>query len=269
MPKQLTDAQVASFRDLGYAYPIPVLSVEGAGTLLAEIDDFHARTGKHVRDLRGKVHLLIKSLYELARSAPVLDAVEDLIGPNILCIESGFFWKPPHDQGFVAWHQDNTYLDLQPAGLAVGTWIALTDSKRDNGGLQVIPGRHDRTLPYDMIPEENHMLKFSRKIRGVDPSKAICMELEPGQMSIHGNGVVHGSEPNRSDRRRVGFACIFLAPHVHPAKGGRMSASLMRGQDTHGLYDLDPVPTRDFDPTAVAMVERALSGSLALYKTTS
>ncbi len=267
MPKVLTESQIASYRDLGFAYPVPVLSDHAAGALLAEIDSFHARTGKHVRDLRGKVHLLIKSLYELARSQAVLDAVEDLIGPDILCIESGFFWKPARDNGFVAWHQDNTYLGLEPAGAALGTWIALTDSKRDNGALKIIPGRHDRTLDFDMIPEENHLLRFSRRVRGVDPATAVCVELEPGQMSVHGNGVVHGSEPNRSDRRRVGFACIFAPPHVHPTKGGRMSASLMRGTDTHGLYDRDPVPECDFDPAAVAAIERALSGSLALYKT--
>ena len=265
MPKVLTDTQVARYRDLGFVHPIPVLDEGAASALLEKIDDFHARTGKHVRDLRGKVHLLIKALYDLAGSKAVLDAVEDVIGPNILCIESGFFWKPARDKGFVAWHQDNTYLELTPP-VAVGIWIALTDSKRDNGALQVIPGVHSEVLPYDMVPEENHMLRFSRQVRGVDGSKAAALELEPGQMSMHGNGVVHGSEPNRSDRRRVGFACIYLAPHVVPKKGGRMSASLMRGADTHCLYDRDPVPTRDFDPAAVAAVERALSGSLAIYK---
>lgn len=267
MPNVLTDAQVDQFRASGYVAGIPVLSRSEAGAALQTLLEWEKSSGKSVKEtMRGKAHLLLKVLSDLVHHPRLVAALKDVLGPNVLCLESGFFWKNAQDSSFVSWHQDSTYLQLQPAaGLAA--WLALTDSRKDNGALKVIPGTHtDGDLAYDLIPGENNMLKFSRQVRGIDPAKAVHLELEPGQLSMHANHIVHGSEPNGSDRPRIGWSCIFIAPHAKTTARGAMGATLVAGEDTHGYYEMEPVPRFDFDPVALAAYERSMSGPMAIYK---
>ena len=216
--------------------------------------------------MRGKAHLLLKCLSDLVHHPRLVAALQDVLGPNVLCLESGFFWKNARDSSYVSWHQDNSYLQLQPPA-ALAAWLALTDSKKDNGALKVIPGTQKQgDLAYDLIPGENNMLKFSRQVRDIDIQKAVHIELEPGQLSMHANHVVHGSEANGSDRPRIGWSCIFAAPHARTTARGAMGATLVAGEDTHGYYELEPIPRFDFDPVAVAAYERSMSGPMAIYK---
>lgn len=267
MPNVLTEPQVTQFRELGYVAGIPVLSEAEAAAALATLLAWEKSSGKSVKEtMRGKAHLLLKCLSDLVHHPRIVAALQDVLGPNVLCLESGFFWKNARDASFVSWHQDNTYLQLQPPA-ALAAWLALTDSKKDNGALKVIPGsQNNGDLAYDLIPGDNNMLKFSRQVRGIDPTKAIHIELEPGQLSMHANHVVHGSEPNGSDRPRIGWSCIFAAPHARAMARGAMGATLVAGEDTHGYYDLEPIPRFDFDPVALAAYERSMSGPLAIYR---
>jgi non-haem Fe2+, alpha-ketoglutarate-dependent halogenase len=267
MPKSLTEAQIAHYRAEGFLSPVDVMTPGEAKAILDDVGAWEKQSGKRAKvHLRGKPHLLLMSLAGLVRHPRLLDVVEDLIGPNILCLETGFLWKDAGDPHFVAWHQDNSYLQFDPP-IAVNTWIALTDSKRDNGAMEFVVGSHALgEVPYEMIPPENHMLKFSRQVVGVDTSRRFMAELEPGQISMHGTRVVHGSEPNHSDRPRIGFGCIFVAPHVRTLKGGFLSATLVRGEDTHGHFEMEPVPRHDFDPVAVAAYDKVMNASMKLYK---
>lgn len=267
MPSALTEPQVTQFHELGYVAGIPVLSGAEAAEMFSTLQAWEKSSGKSVKEtMRGKAHLLLKCLSDLVHHPRLVAALQDVLGPNVLCLESGFFWKNARDPSFVSWHQDNTYLQLQPPA-ALAAWLALTDSKKDNGALKVIPGSQKQgDLPYDMIPDENNMLKLSRQVRGIDPSQAVHIELEPGQLSMHANHVVHGSEPNDSDRPRVGWSCIFAAPHARMTARGAMGATLVAGRDTHGYYELEPIPRFDFDPVALAAYERSMSGPLAIYR---
>lgn len=267
MPKVLAESQVEHFHREGFLTPVTVMTPSDAQAILDEIGEWEKQSGKRAKThLRGKPHLLLTALAKLIRTPRLLDAVEDLIGPDILCLETGFLWKDARDPRFVAWHQDNSYLKFDPPA-AVNTWIALTDSKPDNGAMQFVVGSHALgEVPYEMIPAENHMLKFSRQVVGVDTSRRVTAALEPGQISIHGTNVVHGSEPNISDRPRIGFGCIFVPPHLKNLKGGFLSATLVRGRDTAGFFELEPEPACDYDPPAVAAYDKVMAASMALYK---
>lgn len=267
MPTVLTESQATQFRELGYVAGIPVLSSAEAAAALETLRAWERQSGKSVKQtMRGKAHLLLKCLSDLVHHPRLVAALQDVLGPDVLCLESGFFWKDARDSSFVSWHQDNTYLQLQPPA-ALAAWLALTDSKPDNGALKVIPGTQTLgDLPYDMIPGENNMLKLSRQVRGIDPSKAVPIVLEPGQLSMHANHVVHGSEPNTSDRPRIGWSCIYAAPHARMTARGAMGATLVAGKDEHGFYEMEPIPRFDFDPIAVAAYERSMSGPMAIYK---
>ena len=267
MPKLLSEEQVARFRDDGYIGGIRVLSPGEAADILQALEDWERRSGKVAREfLRGKAHLLLKVLSDLTHHPKMVDAIEDVMGSDLLCIESGFFWKKARDPSYVTWHQDNSYLKLDPP-VSLVTWVALTDSKRDNGALQVIPGTHRHgALPYDMVDGENNMLRFSREVRGIDSATAVTVELDAGEMSMHFNGVVHGSEPNTSDRPRVGWTVVCAPPHVRPGVEGFMSGTLLRGRNDGRIFADEPIPRFDFDPVSVEAYDRAMEGPTKIYK---
>lgn len=269
MPKFLSDVQVTHYRNEGFITPITVMPPAEARKVLDAMAAWEKESGKRTKTyLRGKPHLLLTALAKLIRTPRLLDAVEDLIGPDIVCLETGFLWKDAHDPGFVAWHQDSSYMKFDPP-LALNAWIALTDSKLDNGAMQFIRDSHTKgDVPYELIPAENHMLKFSRQVVGLDTgaNRRVTAELEPGQISIHNANVVHGSAPNESDRPRIGFGCLFAPPTVRNLKGGFLSATLVRGRDAMGNFELEPEPRCDYDPPAVAAYDKVMNASMKLYK---
>jgi non-heme Fe2+,alpha-ketoglutarate-dependent halogenase len=256
MPKALSREQADFYARESYLAPVPAISRERAESLLAELDAFKAKTGKNpVEVFKDKPHLLLKSLSDVARDPHVLDAVEDAIGPDILLLEAGFFWKEGGDRQYAAWHQDATYLRMDPPA-CVTAWIALTDSKIDNGCLQVIPGTHHSELPLHMIDDPDNYLRMNREISvSLAVETAVHLELEPGEMSLHGR-VVHGSGPNLSGRRRVGYAIMYVPTHVKLHAGTMSSATLVRGEDRYGHFEPEPEPRYDWDPVSVAWYEK-------------
>ncbi|MDA0703633.1 MAG: phytanoyl-CoA dioxygenase family protein [Proteobacteria bacterium] len=256
MPKTLSQEQADFFARENYLAPVPAIAPERAASVLAELDAFAARTGEDpVEVFKDKPHLLLKSLSDVARDPHVLDAVEDVLGPDILLIEAGFFWKLGGDKQYAAWHQDATYLRMEPP-LCVTAWIALTDSKIDNGCLRVIPGTQHSELPLHMIDDPDNYLRMNREISvPLAAESAVNLELELGEMSLHGR-LVHGSRPNLSDRRRVGYAVMYIPPHVTLNAGTMSSATLVRGEDRYGHFEPEPEPRYDWDPVTVAWYEK-------------
>jgi ectoine hydroxylase-related dioxygenase (phytanoyl-CoA dioxygenase family) len=204
-----------------------------------------------------KPYLQIAALNRLMRHERILDAVEDLIGPNILVWAMGRFDKRPRDPGYVSWHQDGTYWGLsEPA--VVNAWIALTPSNRRNGCMRVMPGSHHAgLLPHRDTFAENNLLSRGQDVAvEVDATQAVDLELVPGEISLHHVMTVHGSEPNRSDMRRCGIPVRYVATRVRPTAGFKDSATLVRGVDDHGHFIAEPTPSRDFDPNVVAFYQQ-------------
>jgi len=191
--------------------------------------------------LRTKVHLDCPALLELVRWPEIVDAVSDVLGPDVLCRSSSLFIKDPHDGGFVAWHQDATYWELQSSGVATA-WLALTASTLDNGALQVIPGSHARpSMAHHQPRREGNLLTLGQElVDPVDENRAVTLDLAPGQMSLHDGWLAHASAPNRSDSRRIGFAIRYLATHVRNTGTRRDSALLVRGVDRYAHFDVEP-----------------------------
>lgn len=260
MPKALTPDQIDSFHRDGFLSPIRAITAEEAGDCLARVDRFEAETGeKASRRLRTKAHLLMPWLADLVRHPGILDAVEDIIGPDILCWGGGIFVKRPHDPAFVSWHQDTWYWSWQPKE-AVTAWVAFTDSTPENGSVRYLPGSHDRPIEsHSTLANANNLLTTSLEVAGgVDELRAIDTSLKAGEMILHHERVVHGSRPNTSDRPRIGFSIQYIATSVKETAVPRTSATLVRGVDRFQTFEPEPVPARDFDPVGVAAFERAL-----------
>ena len=248
MSKRLTVEQIRSFHDDGYIFPLSCMSREEAEACHRNIEDFERETRLSVnRDLHFKTHLYFSWSLALAQRPEILDAVEDLIGPDILVFASGFWAKAAGDRTFVSWHQDSAYFGLDPHD-EVTAWIALTDSDPGNGCMRVLPRSH-LAPAYDHVEttDDRNLLSRGQTIAELDASEAVDIELKAGEFSLHHEHAAHGSLPNGSDRARIGYSLMFIPAHVRSTIG-RRTAWLVRGEDNHRHWDADPMPACDRDP---------------------
>jgi len=272
MPKVLSPAQIAQFQRDGYVHPIRVMSAAQAATLRARLEAFEAASGGPLKGaFRHKTHLLFAWLGDLVHHPTILDAVEDLHGPDLFCWSSSFFIKEPRNPAFVSWHQDSTYWGLNKPDV-VTAWIALSPSIKANGAMEVIPGSHHlNQVPHrDTFAKDNMLTRGQEVAVEVDATKAVTIELQPGEMSLHHVLLVHGSAPNPSDLRRIGFAARYIPTSVKQLAGERDSATLVRGNDVHGHFEHEPRATRDLDPAFLALhADIALRNAKILYRGTN
>jgi len=253
MTKLLDPAAVERYRREGICFPIPICTPEEAAEQLRRLEALEAREGGRLSgNTNIKPHLLLPWVDQLVRHPRILDAVEDVIGPDILCWGSQFFIKGAHDPGFISWHQDATYWGLSTADVLTA-WFAFTPSTVQSGCLRVVPGSHLQQVAHRETGEASNMLSRGQEIAvEVDEDEAVDVVLQPGQASLHNVLIFHSSKANRADHRRVGLAIRYIAPHVRQTAGPRDSATLVRGKDAFGNFDLIPPPRADFDPEAVA-----------------
>lgn len=256
MTNSLSREQIAQYQRDGYVAPLPALSHAEADALRERLERFEAETGEkagHV--IRNKGHLKLMAVFEMVKHPAILDAVEGVLGPDILCWGTSLFVKDPRDAAFVAWHQDSYYWGLEPDDVC-SAWIALAPSTLENGAMQVIPGTH-RAQQFSHRPSgvgsANMLFTHEEIAVEVDEDKAVSLVLAKGEMSLHHVKIVHGSPPNRSGQRRYGLAIRYVAPHVRQMDS-RDSALLVRGEDRYGYFRPDPVPARDMDPDILAAV---------------
>ena len=252
--KALTEQQVEHFRRDGFVPKIRVMSREDAERARAALEDYESRTGGPLRgNLRHKAHLLFPFLSEIVRNGRILDAIEDLYGANLLCWTSNFFIKEANNPAFVSWHQDATYWGLSAPDV-VTAWVALTPSNMANGAMGVMPASHRlQQLPHRDTFDKNNLLTRGQEIAvEVDESKAFYLDLEPGEASLHHVLLVHGSPPNPSNDRRIGFAIRYIPTSVRQLHG-EDSATLVRGVDAFHHFQHEPIPTREMQPELVAL----------------
>jgi len=252
MGKVLTDEQIDSWHRDGFVSPIDIFSEDEANQLRTELEQAETTWPEaFIGAARNNAHLNLTCLDQIVHSPQLLDVVEDLIGPDILNYGTVLFIKEPHDPGFVSWHQDARYMGLEPHD-GITAWIALSPSNEVSGCMQMIPGSQDKILDHDDTFGAQNLLTRGQNAPGVDESRAVSLPLRPGQASFHSARVLHASQPNRSDDRRIGFAIqSYMPPHVKQIKA-RVGAQLVRGQDPYGHFDTLGRPQHDMDPADVA-----------------
>ena len=244
MTKLLTADQVARYRQ-------GRLSLSRSASLSpAEARSYRDRLEAQERALGGplsgnmrhKVHLLFTWANELARHPTILDAVEDVIGPDILCWSTTFFTKEARSPSFVSWHQDATYWGLSTDDV-ITAWVAFADAPVESGAMKFWPGSHlKKQIEHrDTFDKDNLLTRGQEIAVDVPAGEGVDVALKAGEMSLHHVLLVHGSGPNTTDDRRIGYAIRYIPPHVRQLKV-RDSAMLVRGQR----------PARKFRPRARA-----------------
>lgn len=242
--------QLSDFESQGYATGIRVAEQADVNCYRQLFDDVEAREGR-AKCQKGLFdpHFTLPFVWELATSPAILDCIEAIIGPNILLMGSHFFCKYGPSEAFVAWHQDVTYWGLEPP-LAVSAWYAVDDSDAGNGCMQVIPRTHReglRTHGKSADPSANLLsINQAVPVHESELPQVVNIELKAGEISLHHGLTVHGSQPNRSTRRRCGLAMIYMPTSVRQVEksslGTHWSALLVRGENCEKHFEDRPHP---------------------------
>ena len=258
MGKALSQQQVDQYRVDGFVAPIDVITGDEAAGYERRLRAAEAEYADHLNaENRNNPHLVFKFLDELAYHPVILDAVEDLIGADFSLWGSVLFIKEPQTSHFVSWHQDATYMGITPHDF-VTAWIALTESNRDTGCMSMIPGSHRQSVqPHLETFHRDNILTRGQEIPDVDESIAVDLILKPGQMSLHHARVIHGSQPNRSPQRRVGFALQAYMPAGARQTLGDNYWLPIRGNCLQPDFIALKRPRADMDPEGVSEREKA------------
>lgn len=252
-PKTLTAAAIDHYHREGYYFPVRALPEADALAYRRRREEHEARIGGPLAgSMRHKAHLLFTWLWDLVHDPRILDPIEDIHGPNLFCWSTNFFIKEANDPSFVSWHQDATYWGLSTPDV-ITAWVAFSPATIASGAMKVAPSTHRQQFAHrDTFNKLNLLTRGQEITVEVDQSKAIEMVVAPGEMSLHHVLLCHGSEPNRSNDRRIGFAIRYVPTHVRQISGERDSATLVRGVDTFHHFDHETGPEFDLSPAAVA-----------------
>jgi ectoine hydroxylase-related dioxygenase (phytanoyl-CoA dioxygenase family) len=190
-----------------------------------------------------------------------------LIGPAFSSWGTVLFIKEPQSSHFVSWHQDATYMGVAPHNYLT-PWLALTPSNLETGCMSVIPGSHKGAIRlHQETFHEDNILTRGQEIQALDESNAIDLILRPGQMSLHHATVIHGSQPNRSRQRRIGFAMQAYVPAGGRQVLGENYWLPMRGDCMQSYFTELKRPARDMDPKGVSERQKAnLNWANILYQ---
>ena len=240
----LTSNQLKQYNDEGYVAPLNVLSADEANEIRNEIEFIEKKWPKELEGSgRNYVHLISPIFDKISHNEKILNAVESLIGKNILICGTTLFIKNPNEKGYVSFHQDAKYIGLEPHNW-VTVWVAITDANEKNGCMRMLPGSHKENLKHhEENFDENNLLTRGQTIKNISLDKTEPVILKAGQMSLHHPKIVHGSSLNHSDDRRIGFVIqSYIGSNVDQVLG-KMYVQKARGEDKYKYHEYSNIPT--------------------------
>ena len=238
------------FDEQGFATPLEVMAGRDMERYRVAFDRIEAEVGREAAQVGVQnAHLEHEPIWELATHPTIFDAAVELMGPDVLLLSTHFFVKYPDlADSYVAWHQDVTYWGLEPPQ-AMTCWLAIDDADVANGCMRVIAGSHRHgLLEHGSADQQGNLLSINQQVdaSAVDTSQAVDIELRAGQASFHHGHLIHGSNPNRSDRRRCGLTIRLTTPDVAPVPGDENGAMwrpiLVRGEDRYHHFPQAAIP---------------------------
>ena len=233
----LSSNQLKQYKDEGFISPLNIFSKEKAKEIRNEIELIEKEIpGELERSGRYNAHLISPLLDEVTHNSKILDAVQSLIGKDILVCGTTLFIKNPNEKGFVSYHQDAKYIGLEPQNW-VTAWVAITNSNEHNGCMRMWSGSHkDNLKQHDQRFDKGNLLTRGQTVKDVPETETTPLILSAGQMSLHHPTVVHGSDLNKSDDRRIGFVIqSYIGTNVKQVLG-KNSVQLARGIDNYNFH---------------------------------
>ena len=257
MSATLSNQAIEQFRTDGFTPAVRVLTEPDAGEYRHRLQAIESVIGKLKGGKRLKCHMLYKWVAELIHMPSIVDCVEDLLGPDIMCWGTDMWVKEPNSPDFVSWHQDSRYWGIE--GDLLTAWIALSPATVESGCMRMLPGSHltDTMEHKDTFHNDNMLTRGQTISDRVDESKAVNIEANTGEAVFFTYRIAHASHPNRSNDRRIGIAVRYISPSARQVKSDWDSATLIRGEDRFGNFVHEPKPEVDFDPVTVEFHQKS------------
>jgi hypothetical protein len=237
-PAVLTSSQIEQFNRDGYIRGLRIFSPDEilghrryfdqllAKVLAAGGDSYSISTA----------HLKYGHVYDLLTHPRIVACVKDLLGEDVIGWGSHFFCKMPHDGKQVAWHQDASYWPLTPSK-AVTVWLAIDDADVENACMRFISGSHHfGHLTFRPSDSSEHNVLNQTIDDPEQYGRPVDDELRAGEISIHSDLLLHGSEANDSDRRRCGLTLRYCAAEVRAYMDWNLKGVVVSGRDTSGHW---------------------------------
>jgi non-haem Fe2+, alpha-ketoglutarate-dependent halogenase len=250
-PHHLTTTQIEQYNTKGYVFPVDIFDDTEASAQTAYFDSLSSKAtaaGLNSYSINGW-HQHCRGIWDLATNDRILDHVEDLLGPDLVCTMTHYFAKMPGDQKQVSFHQDASYWPLTPSKV-VTVWLAIDNIAADNGPMTFVPASHIHgQIPFDRsTPEEQNVLNQAVHDYTRWGDEPVAVILKAGQASLHTDLLLHGSEPNTSDRRRCGLTLRYHPPDVRRNDPDHASGIICRGSDPSGYWQHTERPENDEVP---------------------
>jgi non-heme Fe2+,alpha-ketoglutarate-dependent halogenase len=237
-PAALTPEQIAAFNRDGYLAGIRIFDEEEIAGIRRYFDELLARTLAAGGDSYSisTAHLRYGRVYDLLTDARIVSYVKDLLGENVIGWGTHFFCKLPGDGKRVSWHQDASYWPLTPSK-TVTVWLAIDDANVENACMQFIPGSHWFGHLTYTLKEDDSSNALTQTVAGIDQLRApVYNELKAGEISLHSDLLVHGSEPNTSAKRRCGLTLRYCPADVRADLGWNAKGVVVSGSDPTGHW---------------------------------
>jgi len=254
----LTKDQINDYRTNGFIYPVPVIPSIKADYYAKKLLSFQNQHPEHLSGIKArKLHLILTWMADLISEKIILDAVEDLLGPNIMCWSSTLFIKDAENPAFVSWHQDGNYWGLSNDELTTA-WLALTPSTVLNGCMKMLPGSHKWSkIDHEQTTDRDNLLSKGQVIKKeITDSDSVNLCINSGEISLHHINVAHSSGPNNSKSKRIGIAIRYITPNVRQLNNYTDSATLVRGTDIYNNFEHEPIPRYDYETASMLFFKK-------------
>ena len=257
----------------GFVFPVRAMSGEQAAGYRGQLEAVErsiAGDTEKEKAVRSYCNLVLPFIDEITRTPEITGPVSALLGDDLIVFGCSLFIKEPRSTSYVSWHQDLHYWGLDNEE-EVTAWLALSPSTRASGCMRFVAGSHREILEHNDTHHSDNLLTRGQEIAvDVDENDATDVVLQPGEMSLHHGRLLHASAPNGSDDRRIGVAIRYITPRQHQVVGGRTIATLVRGRDTHGNFELADAPKLAMGADEMALWRRATGAKdKILYRETA
>lgn len=249
-PQKLTPAQIAEYNEKGYIFPVDLFSPDEAvanRTYFEKLLGMASAAGMDRYSINGW-HTHCQGIYDLVMDKRILDYAEDILGENLVVTMTHYFAKMPGDKTAVYWHQDASFWPLTPSKVLT-VWIAIDDVDVENGAMKIFPGTHRLgRIPFEWVTDEEDGVLNQHVHNPEQYAEPVSVELKAGQISLHSDMLLHGSQPNPSNRRRCGLTIRYMPVDVRTADPESAAGIIARGHDTAGYWQHIPRPEGDQIP---------------------
>ena len=237
-PARLDEEQLAVFNARGYVTGVRIFPEDEIVAIRARFDDLLRRVLDKGGDSYSisSAHLHYGDAYDLLTDPRIVACVRDLIGEDVVGWGCHYFCKMPRDGKRVNWHQDATYWPLTPSK-TVTVWLAIDDADVENACMRFVPGSHLRGPLAFQLNDDDPSAVLNQEVVSLDGfEEPVDNVLRAGEVSLHSDLLLHGSEANDSDRRRCGLTLRYCASEVRAYLDWNLKGVVVSGRDPDGHW---------------------------------